>query len=404
MTKLLDEIVISVAGSRKVLKFSDTSDLRRWAESELIPYKEIDGSKIANQSLRNIWSQQTNFFSHVQNLAAQFDKQVEAGQEGEAKRANDSIQNDFSNVSSGHYLISDHELYPAIFDLAKVSPDLGAIMLAACRNDSLNTLGKLGQVQIGTHQLIKLAAHAARSKGSRDWLQPQRKELEALRDKAQAALDDIREALNNQNSAISGQRENESTEHQLRIDQWQGIKDNIASDWEKLKKVYDEQLALLAPSQYWDGRAQSHKLIAIGFAIAFGVLLSIAVGVFAWLAMPHLLEVAGNREISPILTLIPVAVPAFASIWVLKMLSRLLSENLQMMRDARERETMVKTFLALMRDDATGKTLIKDDDRILILHSLFRPSSVTAADDAPPVHWFDLLTNKIGSSKGGSKS
>lgn len=60
---------------------------------------------------------------------------------------------------------------------------------------------------------------------------------------------------------------------------------------------------------------------------------------------------------------------------------------------------MVKTFLALMRDDTAGKTLVKDDDRILILHSLFRPSSVSAVDDAPPVHWFDILTNKV-SSKG----
>lgn len=118
--------------------------------------------------------------------------------------------------------------------------------------------------------------------------------------------------------------------------------------------------------------------------------------------MPHLFEVAAQKDVSPILTLVPVAVLAFAGIWVLKMLSRLLSENLQMMRDARERETMVKTFLALMRDDKNGKSLVNDNDRILILHSLFRPSSIAATDDAPPVHWFDILTNKTG-GKGLSK-
>ena len=119
--------------------------------------------------------------------------------------------------------------------------------------------------------------------------------------------------------------------------------------------------------------------------------------------MPRLFELASQKDVSPILTLVPVAVLAFAGIWVLKMLSRLLSENLQMMRDARERETMVKTFLALKRDDKDGKSIVNDNDRILILHSLFRPSSVSAIDDAPPVHWFDILTNKV-SGKGGTKT
>lgn len=403
MTKLMNEITISLAGSGKELKFRDTKDLRRWADAELVPYQDIDINRITNQHLRNLWSQQTNLFSRVRSHADQFDHQIEANQEVEARNTNNSIQNELSNLSNGQYLTSDHDLYPVIIDLAKINPDLGAIMLVACRNDSLSTLGQFGQFQIGINQLIKLAAHAARSKGSKDWLQPQRKELTALKGEAQVSLDAIREALNDQSSAITTQRENETAEHQARIDQWQDIKENVASDWEKLKKVYDEKLALLAPTQYWADRARSHKWIAIGFAIAFGCVLSTAISVFVWLAMPHLVDAARSKDISLILTLIPVAVPAFAGIWVLKMLSRLLSENLQMMRDARERETMVKTFLALMRDDAAGKALIKDDDRILILHSLFRPSSITVADDAPPVHWFDLLTNRIGPSKSGSK-
>lgn len=397
MTKLLNEISISVSGSHKELKFGDTKDLRRWAESELAPYQSIDVGKIANHHLRNLWSQQVNFFNHVKSLATQFDKQIEAGQEGEARNTNSSIQNDFSNVSNGQYLTSDHELSPAIFDLAKVNPELGAILLVACRNDSPNTLGHLGQYGVGAHQIIKLAVNAARSKGSKDWLQPQRKELMALKDESQSTLDAIREALDSQTSAITAQRDSEATEHQARIDQWQGIKDNTATDWEKLKKVYDEQLALLAPTQYWADRARTHRKAAIAFATAFGVLLIAAISSFAWLAMPHLFALSSDKNTNVILALVPVIVPAFAGIWVLKILSRLLSENMGMMRDARERETMVKTFLALMRDDTAGKSLIKDDDRILILHSLFRPSSVTASDDAPPVHWFDLLTNKIGS-------
>ncbi len=398
MTKLVNEFSVSLPDNGKELRFNTTKDLLRWANAELAPYQGIDAKRIGNSNLRSIWDQHISFFNHVIENSNQFDQKIKLKQEGEAKSINDSIRNSFSNVSNGIYITSGHELYPAIFDLARTSPDLGAILLVTLRKDSTNTLGQLGQFGIGFNQIIKLAINAARSKGSRDWLQPQRKELAALKDESQSTLDSIRKALDDQNAAIATQRDDEATEHEARLDQWQGIKDSVASDWEKLKKVYDEQLALAAPTQYWNTRAKNHRNAAISFAGAFTVTLGASICAFAHWAMPHLLEVAGNKDISPILTLIPIAIPAFAVIWVLKMLSRLLSENLQMMRDARERETMVKTFLALMHDDTAGKSLINDNDRILILHSLFRPSSVTAADDAPPVHWFDILTNKVGAS------
>ncbi|MGW8276162.1 DUF6161 domain-containing protein [Xanthomonas axonopodis] len=73
--------------------------------------------------------------------------------------------------------------------------------------------------------------------------------------------------------------------------------------------------------------------------------------------------------------LAPLVIPAFAAIWILRILGRLLSESLALMRDASERRTLVMTFLALMKDNSTGKSVIKDEDRILILHALFRPSS-----------------------------
>jgi hypothetical protein len=95
-----------------------------------------------------------------------------------------------------------------------------------------------------------------------------------------------------------------------------------------------------------------------------------------------------------VLVLLPVLVPAFAGVWVLRILGRLLSENLAIAQDASERETMVKTFLSLMRDETTGKSVVTDEDRRIILNALFRQSAVTATDDTPPIHWLQAFKLK----------
>ena len=401
MTSLLNEITVTLPGGVRELQFKTTRDVERWGDSERDFWFDVDIVHI-HQGLHQQWERQKSFFSETSSMLSEFKRRIEQNQEGEARQFNDSLRNQFSRLENGEIISSDHEFYPAIRDMAKTSPSVAAMLLVSAKSDADNMLGSFGQYGLPFTTFIRLILQYSRSKGTRDWLQPQRKELTALKDDFQGGLNELRASFDEQGEAIAQQREAEEQAHSDRDGEWVTLRERMESEWDSLKRVYDEQLALLAPTQYWASRASSHKYAAIAFAVSFGVSLTVFVGLFSWLAMPRLFELATQKDVSPILTLVPVAVLAFAGIWVLKMLSRLLSENLQMMRDARERETMVKTFLALMRDDKDGKSMVNDNDRILILHSLFRPSSVSAIDDAPPVHWFDILTNKV-SNKGGGK-
>lgn len=394
MSKLLSEIRFTIPGNDRETHFSTTKDAERWLDVEEQFWGSVPLSNV-NQNLKNQWQQQTGFYGVARSHIREFEDRIARAQEGEALQFNHALQQHFSSVANGTVITSSHAFYPAIVDLAATHPDLAAMLLSAARSDAINTLGGFGNIGLPVRSIFELIVQYGRSKGTRDWLQPQRKELASLKGEYQDGLDQIRAAFSQQQEDIAQQAVDAGASHQARIEEWEQRKLDFSKEWDDLKRVYDEKLALLAPTQYWSDRAAAHRTVAIVFAVAFGAVLAASIGIFVWLAMPHLFAVAGNKEVSPILTLIPVAVPAFAGIWVLKMLSRLLSENLQMMRDAKERETMVKTFLALMRDDTAGKSLVKDDDRILILHSLFRPSSVSAVDDAPPVHWFDILTNRV---------
>ena len=97
---------------------------------------------------------------------------------------------------------------------------------------------------------IRLILQYSRSKGTRDWLQPQRKELTALKDDFQGGLNELRASFDEQGEAIAQQREAEEQAHSDRDGGWVTLRVRMESEWDSLKRVYDEQLALLAPTQY----------------------------------------------------------------------------------------------------------------------------------------------------------
>jgi len=82
---------------------------------------------------------------------------------------------------------------------------------------------------------------------------------------------------------------------------------------------------------------------------------------------------------------------ALFCVWVVRILVRLLLSNIHLLTDARERVTMVQTYLALMR---RGK--LKDDERMFILQTLFRPTPTgIVKDDAVPLTIVEGIT-KLG--------
>jgi len=395
MAKFIDPIKVSVYRSSRVLEFKTTQDIKRWLTKET-PFWEGFDSNNTHPNLKYYWEQQSRFYSDIRQKIREFEALLSGGENQNTVYCNEAIQFKFGEVSSGKVITSDCDIYPAIVNSSESRPDVAGFLYAMANSEAEQNLGKFTGLQIPYRTLLDLILLQTRGKGTKDWLLPQRKELADLRDESEAALTAIRESFEEQEQSIKGQKEREEQAHRDRETEWGDYKKKKETEWASLKKVYDEQLALAAPTQYWKERAENHKVTAVKFARAFGAFLLLALGLFVWLGRPYISSASGNETASLILTLVPIAIPTFAGIWILRILGRLFSENLQMMQDAKERQTMVKTFLALMREDKSAKPLINDNDRILILHSLFRPSSVTAVDDAPPVHWFDILTNKGG--------
>lgn len=385
-------ISITLWGTSEPKTFERVSDVIEWATLQKEAWADVN---MSDHNLGRQWNSQRSHAGVVESVAQQLNTLLEEPSEKRTDQHNQQVQQLDAQLRQRldayvkrQVVSAAHPYFSHIQAVAETDPDAGATLLVAC---SAN-----GQQFLAQHQHFDAIARigittAYLDKARRKNIAVLKREISSLTKQFENDISELRGTLDEQKSLSEERKTEHNRSVEDRTTAWTELTERCNTEWEELKRVYDEKLALLAPTEYWSTRSTSHKDKARNYAIAFGVALIALVVVFVYYGVDHLGDPGTG---SVVIAVLPVLIPAFAGVWVLRILGRLLSENLKIAQDAQERETLVKTFLALMRDDTTGKSVVTDEDRTLILHALFRQSTVTAVDDAPPLSWIEMLRRK----------
>lgn len=387
-------ISIKLWGTDDYRKFERISDVLDWCQVEIESWAtEV---KPNQGQLLNLWNDQRSQPNNVRQAAIQFANHLNRPEEERTDQAqfNQAVQSLDANLRKrlqffveGRAISSSHPAFGHIQAVSEHDADAAAALLIASLQNGQQTLSNI-QPWDAVARIGFAGAYLDTSR--RKTIKTLKAELATLRKRAEEDVAELRQTLDAQLQQTKDNLQDHNNSVEDRSKTWSELLANCDQEWASLKRVYDDKLALLAPTEYWRNRSTVHNKLGRNYAIAFGVALAVLVALFIIFGIDHL---GSPGTESVVLAVLPVVVPAFAGIWVLRILGRLLSENLKIAQDAQERETMVKTFLALMRDESAGKSVIQNDDRRLILEALFRQSTVTATDDAPPMHWLALLRN-----------
>lgn len=160
---------------------------------------------------------------------------------------------------------------------------------------------------------------------------------------------------------------------------------NAKSELENLTKTYDDKLALHAAVKYWNLQRQSHTKKAIIFSIALGIMTIVVICTIV--AFSYLTLDAPLKEIHLSKIFTAAALTTFG-IWLIKILANIFMSHLHLSTDAQERRTMIHTYLALTRKGQGPK----EEDRQLILQTLFRPSATDLVkNDQGPTQLVDMI-------------
>jgi len=406
--KFPNPFVFKPHGTNTELVMEDIDDLRRFSDSEMSAWGGMLAQAMSQGagSIRSTAEQATGFLNQfrqqVSNLEALFISNEGSWQQQQTQNTVAQINHTLSQFANGvPWVTSSSRLGLRVSALGKTHPAL-AVALWMIENDSApNVLGNVGQgvdVQTLLRTTRYLGQEAVPSTTDLPGVEGLRSdyqaELSLLKKKFDETQTDFDRFFEKVNKAHLDENATFANMEAAWIEKTKSTFDGINTQWEKMQLTFNTQLALRAPTTYWKEQSESSRHRLWASAAVFVVAGALSLGAFLYWGLPYLAN-PGAADKSVILHVLPIVIPAFIVIWIMKILSKLMSGYLQRADDANERRVMVMTFLALMNKDDSGAALVNDQDRILILHALFRPSAVSPTDDAPPVHWFDLLTSRM---------
>lgn len=234
-------------------------------------------------------------------------------------------------------------------------------------------------------------------------------EFVSVRDAQAQSLADLRgmiastkSNLENEVSDLKASIDTSSADGALKIkgvsDDIQEAREQASKELDAFKVRYEEKARLHLPTEYWAKKGTRHFGSAIAaFLVFVGVIAGVGYLVLEHFGQiwSHLKDLQSNSagSIVSVTGLAFVTMPAIAFFWILKHISRVFVENLAQSNDAAQRRVMMQTYLALV-GDPTAK--VSDQERLLVLNALFRPSATHGSDDAPPASLIDLILKKDG--------
>lgn len=379
-------IDILIPGYSRRKLFRTWSETFRFMRGEQEAWRWLDGAGGPNP-LAQVSEHQRNLINNGRNAAETLKDNPKHEDYGLQQKVKDALL----AYESGDLVYSKSEDGQYILQLAEHNPReaLGALATLATHNWPIQGWAWRPVIR-GT---VKL--YLSRLEGS-DQVE-----------RAASALDDLRgewtERLNTQESEFA-----ELTNRlEMREDGIKRAQDRVSKYWKDqvrkkrdffngayqdkhaLETAFREHMRLEAPAGYWIRKARIHALSAGGAFVGFTAATAGGAGVLFENASSLIdLVSPGNAGGLPLGNIVIVTLPALGFFWFLRFIARIFVTNIQRHQDAQERATMAQTYLSLV---AEGEKVATDQERMLILHALFRPGPGDAPEDAPPANLLDII-------------
>lgn len=165
--------------------------------------------------------------------------------------------------------------------------------------------------------------------------------------------------------------------------------DQLNNKFISLYDIYINQISLQAPVEYWEAKRKKHEQLASKYKTILITSALILIALILSLIFCDYLEEISTNEINPKIYLLLVI--STVVLIYFRIVIRLFNSNTHLENDAAERVAMIQTFLALSKDENTS---VKNENIVLVLSSIFRPSGDGIVKDETAVGFMDYLSKR----------
>ena len=372
-------------------EFKDLEELMEWHAQEQAFFSWMEAGSKKDGASADAWNETKNWLHSINQFIQQ--QTLSKGNEQGLIQARTKLENTLNKLlNKGLLLTSQNPI--SIFGknlAARESEVVACYAIAYLLNISINQ-NKLEalkgayyafQYQQGSTDTVQSIADSLKVL-SEEWNRKFQNEHLDLRSQNEGLIKET-EKLKNQYIKL---KEEINTQKEEQEESLQDLFDKSENTLSDIAHTYDEKLALQSSVQYWTDKRVFHSKVMWRIGTAT-LLLAIATGGGFVFAAHKLLQVTlENIELWRLGVIL--AISTFG-IWLTRLSAKIFVSNLHLRADADERVTMIQTYLALLREGSGPK----DEERQLILQTLFRPSTTGFIKDDGPGSFQEIVQNTI---------
>ncbi|MBL0919891.1 MAG: hypothetical protein IBJ14_14405 [Hydrogenophaga sp.] len=192
--------------------------------------------------------------------------------------------------------------------------------------------------------------------------------------------DKAEEILNFFSQWEAGHRERLSTLNDTIRQEHEQLSSELREDWKRLTATYDSQLALRAPATYWGKKHRKHTNWVTWLAIG-GSLWLIVGAIALYVLAKSVFGLATVDAVPSWFQVLSFSLGVLVFVLVLRSVLKLMMSHVHLSLDAAERQTMIVSYLSLVRKGA-----LKEEALEKVLGAIFRPTGDgIVKDDGVPL-------------------
>lgn len=382
---------ISLEFDTGIQEFKTIEELEKWISEERAFFGWLEAGASKDGNAAQSWNATNQWLSRLTKFINQ--ARQHANNEGQLENIRQQITNEISQLVQQNK-IKTSQSPDAIFskNLAGQESDVVAAYAMNYLMDIDSNMSNIRALNGAYHAIqyrqgsdLTIGAHdEALKELQNSWnerlnqthldIRSSNEELDEEISRLRKDYQDIKESISDQNIAQS--------------EKFKEMLEESKSELADIAKTYDEKLALQSSVSYWKDKRKGHATVMkwMGFVT---VLLSILTGgAFIYAAYTLLQVTIGDIELWRLGVML--AISTFG-VWITRLSAKIFVSNLHLRTDADERVTMVQTYLALLREGSGPK----EEERQLILQTLFRPATSGYIRDDAPAGLYEMASSAL---------
>ena len=370
-----NEALIKLQFKEGEKEFLNTDQLREFLKSQRNSWSWLQEVQYDGH-LNQLWRTYDNYFLQIDNFLTQYEQHKD-NKNWQSNLERELISYTQQAVAKG-FLLDESPQAKFVAELKeRKTPHVAAYALASLTEQNIR-FDTVRPAFEGTYWALQFL------QGNINTVKAEQNALESMKKSWDVKFGKQFKDLRSQHDQLT----REITDFRSQSNDWvKSFETEIEESKKRLKDIehtYNEKLALQSSVQYWSDKRAHHQKV-MRRAGKVGLLLALVTTAVFILGAFILLQETITKV--PLWKLSIMLAASSLGVWLTRLAAKIFISNLHLGTDSYERTTMIQTYLALLRE-GNGP---KNEERQLILQTLFRPSTTGFIKEDGPAGFYETI-------------